>query len=266
MVILPLTAFAAISMGTRIAQHGLSPARIWGLIAIVVACAYGLGAFVAVLRGRFSGWPQQLRAANLNLAAGISVLALILALPLWDFGAISTRDQLARLRSGAVGAEDFDYRALRWDFGDAGRKGLAALAERGGEIGRRAKEAQAETARYPLPVFPQTDRAAMRYQIADPAVRDLARRKLEMQPWLCGDPCFVLDAGPAAGGGLRVIYVSPDRFHFDVLVPGRPANAPEVAPAAPALPPMTAQSQVEIREWTGRRVFIDGRPAGEPFE
>src|SRR5690606_17932214 len=33
LVILPLTVFAAVSMGTRIAQHGLSPERLWGLIA-----------------------------------------------------------------------------------------------------------------------------------------------------------------------------------------------------------------------------------------
>ena len=53
--ILPLTAFAAVSMGTRIAQHGLSPERLWGLVAIAVAVAYGLAWLAAVVR-RLEGW------------------------------------------------------------------------------------------------------------------------------------------------------------------------------------------------------------------
>ena len=70
-----------------------------------------------------------LRKANLNLAVGVSALALFLALPILDFGAISASNQLSRLKSGAVSAEDFDYYALRWDFGDAGREALAGLTE-----------------------------------------------------------------------------------------------------------------------------------------
>ncbi len=100
--ILPLTGFAAVSMGTRIAAYGLSPERLWGLVAIAVACAYGLAALVAVIRGRLAGWRDQLRRANLNLAVGVSVLALLLALPILNFGAISASNQLSRLSSGAV--------------------------------------------------------------------------------------------------------------------------------------------------------------------
>ncbi len=102
--ILPLTVFAAVSLGTRVAQHGLSPERIWGLIAIAVACAYGLAWLVALVRGWKGGWGERLRQANLHLAAAICVVALILALPILDFGAISARNQLHRLESGQVGA------------------------------------------------------------------------------------------------------------------------------------------------------------------
>ena len=51
LAILPLTVFAAVSLGTRVAQHGLSPERLWGLVAIAVACAYGLAWLVALVRG-----------------------------------------------------------------------------------------------------------------------------------------------------------------------------------------------------------------------
>ena len=50
-------------------------------------------------------------------------LVRLLALPLVDFGGISARQQVARLNAGEVSAEDFDYAALRWEFGDAGRAG-----------------------------------------------------------------------------------------------------------------------------------------------
>src|SRR3546814_19443208 len=56
------------------------------------------------------------------------LLAAFLALPVLDFGAISTRDQLARLESGAVKTEKFDWAALAFDFGPSGRKALAELA------------------------------------------------------------------------------------------------------------------------------------------
>src|SRR3546814_17187371 len=56
------------------------------------------------------------------------LLAAFLALPVLDFGTISTRDQLARLESGAVAAEKFDWAALAFDFGPSGRKALAELA------------------------------------------------------------------------------------------------------------------------------------------
>ena len=85
---------------------------------------------VAMARGRVAGWSDALRDANMKLAAGACVLALVLAMPFWDFGAISTKNQLARLDRGAVTAEEFDFAALRCDFGAAGQGALAKLTQR----------------------------------------------------------------------------------------------------------------------------------------
>lgn len=264
-VILPLTVFAAVSMGTRIDQRGLSPERLWGLIAIAVACAYGLAAFVAVLRGRFRDWPAKLRAANLNLAVGVSVLALLLALPLLDFGGISARNQIARLDSGEVSAEEFDYEALRWDFGDAGRAVLKELAARPGVTGEKAKSALAETERYY--VDPQyRDDAEIRVinRIADPGLRKRIDRRLKAQPYLCGDPCFVLDGGPVRDGFVKVVFISATGVRFETgSIGDEDVVVPEVVEAAP---PITEGSKVEIRAWQGRRVYVDGKPVGDPFE
>lgn len=148
--ILPLTVFAAVSMGTRVAQHGLSPERLWGLVAIAVAVAYGLAWLVAVVRGwKAAEWRERVRRANLHLAVVICGVALFPALPILDFGAISARQQLARLKSGAVSAAMFDYRALRWDFGAAGRRALALLAKSKNPLIRdEAKKALAENDRF----------------------------------------------------------------------------------------------------------------------
>ena len=85
--------------GKRIAQYGFTPERLWGLVFVIVATAVGLAYLVAVLRGRRL-WRERLRIANLRLAIGLCLLALLLATPLLNFGAISTRDQLARLSIG----------------------------------------------------------------------------------------------------------------------------------------------------------------------
>src|SRR5690606_41283190 len=82
LVILPLTVFAAVSLGTRIGQHGLSPERIWGLIAVAVATAFGLAYGVAGIRGRRAAWRDRLRGATRSLAAGGGVPALWPVLPL----------------------------------------------------------------------------------------------------------------------------------------------------------------------------------------
>jgi hypothetical protein len=263
--ILPLTVFAAVSMGTRVAQHGLSPERIWGLIAIAVACAYGLAAFVAVVRGRIRGWPEKLRKANLNLAGGLSVVALLLALPLVDFGAISARDQIARLDSGDVSAEKFDYHALRWNFGDAGHEALKGLAERSGKTGELARFALAETEPYPFGREVPVAERNIRMGIADPALRTRVEGYLRQDPFECVDPCVVVDGGKAPDGDFRVIFASPNGVHVRDFA----AGADEQFGAVTQIPQpedMTADSKVEIRPWTGRQVFIDGKPAGQPFE
>src|SRR5690606_39490088 len=82
LAILPLTVFAAVSMGTRIDQHGLSPERLWGLVAIAVATAFGLAYGVAGIRGRRAAWRDRLRGATRSLAAGGGVPALWPVLPL----------------------------------------------------------------------------------------------------------------------------------------------------------------------------------------
>lgn len=261
--VLPLTVFAAISLGTRVEQHGLTPDRLWGMIAVGVACLYGHAWLVAVVRGRKQGeWRALLRQANLHLAAVIAIVALLLALPILDFGAISARNQIARLESGKVSEEKFDFAALRWDFGDAGRRALARLAGGEGEIAKLARVAQLQTPR-PYPHYAPEQAAAivLRVEPANPVLEQLVRDYLASHPWVCSDTCVALDLGPTPEGKREVALVSGSNFE-QVALPA--AERPvEVAPAAVPLKP---DSEVEVRTMEKRYIFIDGKPLGRPLE
>ena len=280
--ILPLSMMAAISTGTRIAQHGLSPERIWGLIAVAVAVAYGLAYFIAPIRKRISGWMEGVRGANMHLAVGTCVLAFILALPLFDFGAISARNQVARLESGRTPADKFDFSALRWDFGDAGRRALAKLTKSGNvEVVKLAKEAQAQEHR-PYGWNAEIDSEAkrrlgnLRMEFTDEVLRRKVEGYVRNAPYRCDTACVAIDLGLAEDGRRRVALVdngNVDMQVFDLTKVGplSPADeaGEEVEQAAKEVeqaPEQTPASKVEVREWSGRRIYVDGKPAGEPFE
>ena len=129
--VLPLAIIAALSMGQRIGQYGWTPERIWGVVAVGIAIAYGAAAWWAVSKGR-KDFDEPLRPLQTKLAIGLCGLALFLALPILDFGAISARSQLARLRFAARStAEEFDWRAMAFDFGPEGRERLAGHRRQG---------------------------------------------------------------------------------------------------------------------------------------
>ena len=126
--ILPLAVIAAVSIGFRIDQHGLTPDRLWAVVFTGIACAYGVAYLIAITPRR-TDWAMPVRIANLRLALGLCGVALVLSTPLVSFGAISTRDQLARLDSGRTPIDKFDWRAMRFDFGPTGKAAVAYEAK-----------------------------------------------------------------------------------------------------------------------------------------
>ena len=292
--IAPLAIFAAVSMGVRVAQHGLSPERIWGLIAVAVAVVYGVGYAINVLRGlRAGSWRERVRRANLHMALFVCALAVVLALPLFNFGAVATRDQLARLADGDIAVERFDFDALRWDFGDPGRAALRRLADSDTpKIATAAKAALARESRPYRSIQPAETQDArvqrmanLRVDIADEALARRVRQVIAAREWLCHEPCVALaldgstdDAtGGAAGDRREVALVTPYRVQrLDIDLSDPPPtgqadrSAVEIREAGVGIPDrpvaMTPDSRVELREWRGRRVYVDGQPVGEPFE
>ena len=281
--ILPLTVFAAISMGTRVAQYGLSPERLWGLIAIAFACAYGLAYVAALVRGRKAGWHDALRRANLHLAVTGCVLALIVALPVFDFGAISARNQIARLEAGKVTLKQFDFVALRWDFGEGGRaalRGLAASSDDELKAKAAASLAQKErpwTSYYDRQSPERADLRAERsanlhLRFDDPVLQSKVTERVMVDRWTCMAACFVFDLGPNQDGTrLMVLLEGYSRKFFNVdLRPDaetslKPIGGGRNGSASDSLR-VEENSKVEVRPFTGRRIYVDGKPSGDPFE
>lgn len=265
-VILPLAVFAAVSMGLRLNQYGLAPERLWGLVAILVACAWGIGYWIALARGGRRGWTGKLRAANFRLALGGCVLALLLALPILDFGAISTRNQVARLESGKVTPERFDFTALRWDFGDAGRKALARLGKSGDATTAELAQAASRQSERAYATFDQANKTRadfkLRVQPDDAELRGLVLDDLVANPHECSERCVALKVRDADGGGVLVAIVQSGGYRLKVLQSGKPGvDAPETASPPPSL---KDDSVVEIGE--ALFISIDGKPVGPPLD
>jgi Domain of unknown function (DUF4153) len=136
LVVLPLAGLAMTALALRVGQYGWTPDRIWAVICAGVALAYGVAGWWAVVAKRMDFAPL-VRTLQTRLALGVCAVALLLALPIVDFGAISARDQVARLRSGATEAAKFDWQAMAFDFGPEGRAALGRMA-RGGSAAERA--------------------------------------------------------------------------------------------------------------------------------
>lgn len=126
LVIVPLVAIAAVATGLRIGQYGFTPERLWALTFVILASVVAVAYLVSIVRGRW-GWAEQVRPANLNLAILTCGVALLLATPILSFNVISTHDQVARLESGRISPDKFDWRALAFDFGEPGRAALERL-------------------------------------------------------------------------------------------------------------------------------------------
>jgi hypothetical protein len=266
-VILPLAVFAAVSLGLRLNQYGLAPERLWGAVAVIVACIWGAGYWSALIVGRKAGWAPKLREANFILAVGTCGLALLLALPILDFGRISAGNQLHRLESGKVSPDKFDFAALRWDFGDAGKRALARLAKNSNaRIAELAQAALAQEQRVYVNGAPgvRADKDfQLRVQPDDPALRTLVLSYLKANPYLCSEACVALDLGPLPNGGRKVALIEGAGFTvFELTASGGGSQVVGTA-EAPSLKP---GSKVEIRVIPQRYIFIDGKRMMLPLD
>ena len=268
LAILPLGIIAAVSTGTRINQHGLTPERLWAVVFTGIACAYGIAYFGAIAYKRIQAAPL-IRSLNLKLTAGLCALALILSTPLIDFGALSARNQVARLTSGAVSPEAFDWQSLRFKYGQAGITALENLADKGAtpDIRIAARHALAQTTRWvvhapAVPAVADADLITLPRNTSLPA--DL--RKQLASDTACGGrkPCVVLHEAESSDAVIVTLHtVSVWRRTeqgWRYIAPSTQAGSVQEQAAA------LKAGQVEVRSRTLRQVYVGGQPVGEPFE
>ncbi|HEX8442485.1 MAG TPA: DUF4153 domain-containing protein [Allosphingosinicella sp.] len=281
-VMLPLAIVAAISTWLRIEQHGLTPERLWAAVFVTVVLAIAGTYLWTVARGRL-GWSERARPANVKLALAISAVALVLATPLVNFGAIATRDQLARLEAGRITPDRFDWAALRFDFGPSGREALTRLSRSGPDVWQaQARQALAIEDRW----------AARETMRVGQQARDLAGT-VRVIPSQMPLPTALVDAvarervcsvGPctiawdrgaptavAVGLPCESCQAVASRFEFDGrgawqrvqgtgdIVTGKPASAQQQRQALD-------RGQVEIRTVQRQQVYLGGEPVGTAFE
>lgn len=302
-VILPLALVAAVSTGKRIGQYGFTPDRLWAAVFVAVAAAVALAYLFALVRGR-RDWPTWMRRSNVRLAAGICLLALFLALPIVSFGAISARDQLARLESGRIAPDRFDWAAMRFDFGPSGRRALDRLVRSpNATIREHARAVLAAKSRYDgrdiesnveppreIRIFPAG--AAM-----PPGLREALLGRFAA-PGVCrgkGECLLFLKPGEASAVVLvdRCAGMSEEQARRDARCELDPATfeltakgwqdvrsrtrleldrrigrtaAEDEAARLGREREAARNGEVEIRQVTRRQVFLGGRPKGGVFE
>ncbi|MFL6844718.1 MAG: DUF4153 domain-containing protein [Allosphingosinicella sp.] len=296
-IVLPLAIVAAVSTGKRIAQHGLTPDRLWAAVFVAITVAAAAAYLYAIIRGR-AAWAPRLRSLNLRLAIGICLVALLLALPIVSFGAISTRSQLARLESGRIAPDKFDWAALRFDFGPSGRRAVERLARSSNPVIRdNAKAALAAESRWAarneIEQYAEAPRG-MRVFPAEVPVPAGLRDAVLGQPgrpgactgkgdcflfWKPGDtiafaimdPCPVEpkpEAAPPLGCGIRreVIELKDGRWPKpDEEVTATTADPDRAAAERRRQREGLRRGEIEVREITRHQLFIGGEPVGTEY-
>ena len=275
--VLPLGVLALVSMSLRVGQYGWTPERLWGVIACLIAIAYGAAAWWAGIRGR-GAFDVRLRESQKWLAVGLCALALFLALPILDFGSISARSQLARLESGKVKAEQFDWAAMAFDFGPAGRKALERIA-RTGPADRRELAGTALKTDNRWAIARQADIVEnsvgieQRVRLLSPDIQwsdELKRRVSERGTCSEGMQCALIRVAPdqlmlltshGTGNYLSASIVDlkqrpAEQSRPDAMVPAMPVSGTDNVKAD------LGKAQVEIRQETVSRVYVDGKPVG----
>lgn len=173
--VLPLALIGAAGLWIRVNALGWTPTRLWGVAAIAVAVVWG-GVYLWTA-GRARGLDDAaIFAGNVRMAVGVAAVALVLAVPLVDFGGVSARDQLARLANGRITTEQFDWAALAFDFGPAGKRALERLAKSSdATVASAAVAATKADSRYDLATTADRERESA-------AKRAVANRVIRVHP------------------------------------------------------------------------------------
>lgn len=121
-ILVPLVVLTGVGLGLRVEQHGWTPPRLAALACLIVVVCHAAGYSLVAIRS--GGTLRGL--ASVNAVAAFVAVGLLIALssPIADPARLSVADQVSRLETGKVAADQFDYTMLAsWGV----RYGKAAL-------------------------------------------------------------------------------------------------------------------------------------------
>lgn len=109
----------------RVDQYGLTVDRCWAMLVNFLLACFSFGYAFAIIKKR-DAWLAM--SGKVNVAMGLVVLAVMLLVnsPIINFQALTVKSQLARLHSGELTYENFDYQYFDYALG---RQGYLALEE-----------------------------------------------------------------------------------------------------------------------------------------
>lgn len=121
-LLLPMVLIAAYALALRVQQYGWTSDRIIAAASLLIAACYACGYLWAAVER--TAWLA--RVAPTNTATAFVILAILLGLftPIADPARLSVASQLARLESGKVSAEKFDFQYLRFEGARYGNDAL----------------------------------------------------------------------------------------------------------------------------------------------
>jgi hypothetical protein len=125
LALVPLVCLAGYGLALRVGQYGWTPDRIIVLACIAVAGCYAVGYALAAVRR--DTWLESIELTNVATAYIILAVLLALLTPIADPTRISVADQVARLESGKIGPDQFDFVFLRFLSGRYGEQALERL-------------------------------------------------------------------------------------------------------------------------------------------
>lgn len=104
---------AALGLWLRVNQYGLTPARVLAGAELLVVGLHAAGYLAAAIKP--GPWMALVKPVNITGAAVVAALLVALMTPIADPARLSVSNQIARLDSGRVAPEDFDFGFLASD-------------------------------------------------------------------------------------------------------------------------------------------------------
>jgi hypothetical protein len=132
LLLLPIVVLAIYALALRVADYGWTVERVQAAACMLVASCYALGYAWAASR---RGWLLMLDRVNTATAFVIVAVLVLVFSPLVDPARIAVHSQMARLESGRVNAQRFDFAFLRFDGARFGRAALDRLERQAAQAG-----------------------------------------------------------------------------------------------------------------------------------